>query len=130
MLTDAINIKDAWIINIGVDFGILPRPGFQNKDVLLRCVKKLRCIFDPDNWSINEPIVLPNIATELDKVEGVQTVKSLRIFNLFDLASGYSGNIYDIKGATRDGVVYPSQDPCLFEVKNLDTDIKGRIVGY
>ena len=130
MLTDAINIKDAWIINIGVDFGILPRPGFQNKDVLLRCVKKLRCIFDPDNWSINEPIVLPNIATELDKVEGVQTVKSLRIFNLFDIASGYSGNIYDIKGATRDGVVYPSQDPCLFEVKNLDTDIKGRIVGY
>tara|TARA_R100001015_G_scaffold17132_1_gene9228 strand:+ start:9714 stop:11639 length:1926 start_codon:yes stop_codon:yes gene_type:complete len=130
MLTDAINIKDAHIINIGVDFGVLPRPGYQNKDVLLRCIKKLRCIFDPDNWSINEPIILPKIATELDKVEGVQTVKSLRIFNLFDRESGYSGNIYDIKGATRDGVVYPSMDPCIFEVKNLDTDIKGRIVGY
>ena len=130
MLTDAINIKDAHIINIGVDFGVLPRPGYQNKDVLLRCIKKLRCIFDPDNWSINEPIILPKIATELDKVEGVQTVKSLRIFNLYDKESGYSGNIYDIKGATRDGVVYPSMDPCIFEVKNLDTDIKGRIVGY
>ena len=130
MLTDAINIKDAHIINIGVDFGILPRPGYQNKDVLLRCIKKLRCIFDPDNWSINEPIILPKIATELDRVEGVQTVKSLRIFNLFDKDSGYSGNIYDIKGATRDGVVYPSMDPSIFEVKNLDTDIKGRIVGY
>lgn len=130
MLTDAINIKNAHIINIGVDFGVLPRPGYQNKEVLLRCIKKLRCIFDPDNWSINEPIILPKIATELDKVEGVQTVKSLRIFNLFDKESGYSGNIYDIKGATREGVVYPSQDPCIFEVKNLDTDIKGRIVGY
>jgi len=130
MLTDAINIKDAHIINIGVDFGVLPRPGYQNKEVLLRCISKLRCIFDPDNWSINEPIILPQIATELDKVEGVQTVKSLRIFNLFDKESGYSGNIYDIKGATREGVVYPSQDPCIFEVKNLDTDIKGRIVGY
>ena len=130
MLTDAINIKDAHIINIGVDFGVLPRPGYQNKEVLLRCINKLRCIFDPDNWSINEPIILPQIATELDKVEGVQTVKSLRIFNLFDKESGYSGNIYDIKGATREGVVYPSQDPCIFEVKNLDTDIKGRIVGY
>ena len=130
MLTDAINIKTAHIINIGVDFGVLPRPGYQNKEVLLRCIKKLRCIFDPDNWSINEPIILPQIATELDKVEGVQTVKSLRIFNLFDKESGFSGNIYDIKGATREGVVYPSQDPCIFEVKNLDTDIKGRIVGY
>ena len=130
MLTDAINIKTAHVINIGVDFGVLPRPGYQNKEVLLRCIKKLRCIFDPDNWSINEPIILPQIATELDKVEGVQTVKSLRVFNLFDKESGYSGNIYDIKGATREGVVYPSQDPCIFEVKNLDTDIKGRIVGY
>ena len=130
MLTDAINIKNAHIINVGVDFSILPRPGYQNKDVLLRCIKKLRCIFDPDNWSINEPIILPKIATELDKVEGVQTVKNLRVFNLFDRASGYSGNIYDIKGATREGVIYPSMDPSIFEVKYLDKDIKGRIVGY
>ena len=130
MLTDAINIKNAHIINVGVDFSILPRPGYQNKDVLLRCIKKLRCIFDPDNWSINEPIILPKIATELDKVEGVQTVKNLRVFNLFDRASGYSGNIYDIKGATREGIIYPSMDPSIFEVKYLDKDIKGRIVGY
>ena len=130
MLTDAINIKDAWIINIGVDFSILPRPGFQNQEVLLRCITKLKCIFDIDNWSINEPIILPKIATELDKVEGVQTVKSLRIFNLFDENLGYSGNIYDTKGATRNAVIYPSMDPSIFEVKYLDDDIKGRIVGY
>jgi len=66
----------------------------------------------------------------LDKVEGVQTVKNLRIFNLYDKESGYSGNIYDIKGASRDGVIYPSMDPSIFEVKYLDKDIKGRIVGY
>jgi len=130
MLTDAINIKNAHIINIGIDFNILPRPGYQNKDILLRCIARLKCIFDPDNWSINEPIMLPKIATELDKVEGVQTVKNLRIFNLFDTTSGYSGNVYDIKSATRDGIVYPSIDPSIFEIKNLDTDIKGRIVGY
>ena len=130
MLTDAINIKDAHIINIGVDFSILPRPGFHNQEVLLKCITKLKCIFDIDNWSINEPIILPKIATELDKVEGVQTVKSLRIYNLFDENLGYSGNIYDIKGATRNAVVYPSMDPSIFEVKYLDDDIKGRIVGY
>jgi len=130
MLTDAINIKTAHVINIGVDFSILPRPGYHNKDVLLRCIDKLRCIFNSDNWSINEPIILPKVATELDKVEGVQTVKNLRIFNLYDKESGYSGNIYDIKGATREGVIYPSIDPSIFEVKYLDKDIKGRIVGY
>ena len=49
---------------------------------------------------------------------------------MFDRASGYSGNIYDIKGATREGIIYPSMDPSIFEVKYLDKDIKGRIVGY
>jgi hypothetical protein len=130
MLTDAINIKTAHVINIGVDFAILPRPGHQNKEVLLRCITKLRCIFDIDNWSINEPIILPKVATELDKVEGVQTVKSLRIYNLYDENAGYSGNIYDIKTATKDAVIYPSMDPSIFEVKFPDKDIKGRISGY
>lgn len=130
LLTDAVNIKTANVINIGVDFSVLPRPGYQNKEVLLRCIDRLKCIFDINNWSINEPIILPKIATELDKVEGVQTIKNLRIFNLFDEDSGYSGNIYDIKGATKDAVVYPSMDPSIFEVRFPDNDIKGRVVGY
>jgi len=130
IMTDALNIKDAHIINIGVDFSVMIRPGHQGKEVLLACINKLKCIFDSDNWSINEPIIIPRIATELDKVEGVQTVKNLRIFNTFDSDSGYSGNIYDIRGATRDAIVYPSMDPSIFEVKFPDKDIKGRIVGY
>jgi hypothetical protein len=98
--------------------------------VLLRCINKLKCIFDSDNWSINEPIILSKIATELDKIDGVQTIKSLRIYNTWDADAGYSGNVYDIKGATKSGVVYPSMDPSIFEVKFPNQDIKGRIVGY
>ena len=81
MLTDAINIKTANVINVGVEVAVMPRPGYQNKEVILRVINKLRCIFDPDNWSINEPIILPKIATELDAVEGVQTIKNLTIVN-------------------------------------------------
>jgi len=130
MLTDAINIKTAHIINIGCDVEIMPRPGYQNKEVILRVLDKLKCIFDIDNWSINEPIILPKIAVELDKVEGVQTIKNLRIFNNWDENLGYSGNIYDIKTATKHAVVYPSMDPSIFEVKYPNKDLKARIVGY
>lgn len=130
MLTDAINIKDANVINIGISTSIIPRPGYQSKEVLLRVINKLRCIFDIDNWSIQEPIVLARIATELDMVEGVQSVKNINIYNLFDEAEGYSGNIYDIKGATKNGVIYPAMDPSIFELKNHDVNIKARIVGY
>ena len=38
LVTDAVNIKDAYIINIGVNFSILTKIGFNKNDVLLRCV--------------------------------------------------------------------------------------------
>jgi hypothetical protein len=41
---------------------------------------------------------------------------------------GYSQWAYDIEGATRDNVVYPSIDPMIFEVKYPATDIQGRVV--
>ena len=130
MLTDAINIKTAHIINIGVEVDVMPRPGYQNKEVMLRVIDKLKCIFEIDNWSINEPIILPKIATMLDAVEGVQTIKNLKIINMWDQNLGYGGNIYDIKTATKNGVIYPSMDPSIFEVKYPERDIKARIVGY
>jgi len=41
--------------------------------------------------------------------------------------SGYV-NIYDINSATKNGVIYPSLDPSIFEVKFPNRDIKGRVV--
>jgi hypothetical protein len=49
--------------------------------------------------------------------------------NLYESESGYSGNVYDLDAATKEGVVYPSLDPCIFEIKYPDLDIEGRVVG-
>jgi len=130
MLTDAINIKDGFIINIGIDFSIVPLPGYQGKEVLARCIFKLKEIFDIDKWQFNEPIFTGNVATELDKIEGVQTVIDLQFHCKFDRSSGYSGNFYDIPAATKNKIIYPSQDPAIFEVKYPDKDIRGRVVSY
>jgi hypothetical protein len=41
----------------------------------------------------------------------------------------YSPNVYDIDSASKDGVIYPSLDPSIFELKFPDTDIEGRVLG-
>ena len=64
----------------------------------------------------------------LDKIEGVQTVKTVNISNLVGTNLGYSQWAYDIAGATKNNVVYPSLDPMIFEVKYPSTDIQGRVV--
>ena len=126
MLTDAVNIKDAFIINIGVNFEIIPRPNFSSTFVLNGCLNELKNYFNIDNWQINQPILIREIYTLLDKVEGVQTVENIEIIN--KVGGEYSPYAYDIKGATIKQILYPSLDPSIFEVKNPDIDLFGRVV--
>ena len=130
MINDSIKIKDAYIINIEVLFDIVVLPNFNNSEVITRCVDSLTSFFEIDKWQINEPILLKDISVLLDKVEGVQTVQNVTINNLSGEALGYSQFSYDLRAAEVRGVIYPSIDPMVFEVKNPTQDIKGRVVPF
>lgn len=130
MLTDSINFRNAYVINIGVDFEIIPLPNFNTNDVLLRCIDAMKQTFDIDYWAINQPIVYSDLFSTLLKVQGVQTVTKIAVKNLNDSVAGYSSVYYDIKSATKNGIVYPSLDPAIFEVKYPNNDIKGRIATF
>ncbi len=127
LLTDSITIKNAHIINIGVDFEIMTLPGFNSNDVLIKCINQLKKSFNIDRWQINQPIILADLYTDLASIMGVQSITKIEIFNLHDAQAGYSGNIYDIRQATRNEVIYPSLDPSIFEVKFPNSNIKGRV---
>ena len=43
---------------------------------------------------------------------------------------GYSQYKYDLERATTDGVIYPSLDPSIFELKFPTSDIQGRVTTY
>jgi hypothetical protein len=128
MVNDSVNIKDGFIINIGVNFSIIVLPNFNSNDVLTRCITALKDFFAIDKWAINEPIVLRDIYILLDAIEGVQTVQNVTITNLSGEDLGYSRYSYDIPAATQNNVIYPSLDPSIFEVKYPNTDIQGRVV--
>jgi len=126
MIGDSINIKDAFIINIGVDFNIIVLPNYNNNQVLVKCIEFIKGYFNIDRWQINQPILLNDLYIGLDNIDGVQTVKSVSITN--KTGTNYSEYAYDTSGATLNNVVYPSLDPMIFEVKYPATDIQGRVV--
>ena len=128
MINDSINIKDAYIINIQVNFEIVVNPNFNNNEVITNCITSLQNYFAIDNWQINEPIILKNIFVLLSKVKGVQIVKNIKINNLTGESLGYSNFAYDIESSIIDDVIYPSIDPMIFEVKYPSQDIIGRVV--
>ena len=130
ILTDGINIKPGFPINIGIDFEIVVLPSYNGKQVLVQTIEMMKKYFDIDKWQFNQPIMIGDLVAKMSVVEGVQAVSSIVIKNNSSVASGYSGNAYNIGLATINNVVYPSQDPCIFEVKYPDKDIRGKIVGF
>ena len=126
VLSDSINIRDAFVVNVGINYDIIVRPSFAGRDVLLSCNLALQEYFKIEKRNINQAINLSDLYVLLDKVKGVQTVQNIELTNL--AGGNYSQYGYDLNGATSNEIVYPSFDPCVFEVKFPKLDIKGRVI--
>ena len=130
ILTDAVNIKNAFIINIGIQFEITVLSNYNSNEVLLNCINALKTYFSIDRWQINQPIVKSDVSNILASVSGVQNIVNVVFNNLYDTEFNYSGNVYDLNASTKNGIIYPSLDPSIFELKFPDQDIKGRVVTH
>lgn len=128
LLTDAINIKTPYIVNISVDVEIITAPDSNSNEVILKCLELLKTLFAPEKMGINEPIIINKIRSKLDDVQGVETVATITFDNLIDINSGYSGNVYPVKNAIVGNILYPSVTPSIFEVKYPNRDIRVRVV--
>jgi len=126
MITDAVNIIDGFIVNIGVDFEVICYSNYNKREVVSNCLTELQSYFEIDNWTFNKPINISEIELILANVEGVMSVPSVKIYNLCGGDGNYSPNKYNVDEATKGKIVYPSLDPCVFEVKYPNKDIKGR----
>lgn len=141
ILTDAINIKDAYIINIGVKYNILVKRGLNKYEVLLRATKAVQDYFRTEKWQINQPIVTADVAkaiSDIDGVAGVVPPKTDNPFNLpvvfenkWNTSKGYNEVLYDFTdpSVVKNGVIYPAKDPSIFELKFPNVDIEGKVVG-
>ena len=125
MLTDAINIKNASILNFQLEFDISVKPGFNNEQTLLRCINVLKNLFNIDNQQINQPLIEGDVSSLLFGVEGVQNVNRIEFINKF--GGNYSQFKYNFEAAKRKGIIYPPVDPSIFELKYPNTDIIGRV---
>ena len=130
LLTDDINILDAFVVNIGVNFSITVFKNYNVNDVLARAIGEIQNYFDTSKWTVNQPIIVSDLVYKVGSVDGVQNVKSLEIVNKYKFHDGsnYQDYRYSIDEATVNGIIYPSLDPCIFELKYPQSDIVGSAV--
>ena len=130
MLTDSINIKDAFIINFAIDFTITTFKNYNNQEVLLQCITELKEFFDIDKWQINQPIIISEVENLIGGIKGVQTVEDVKFENKNGEILNYSKYKYGFEKATLNNIIYPSMDPSIFEIKFPNSDIKGKVTTY
>jgi hypothetical protein len=127
MLTDEVFVADAFVINVGVEFNIIVYRSYNMQDVLARTIDKVKEFFNRNRWQINQPIILNDLKLTIGSTDGVQSVTDVRVFNKYRFKDGrdYQEYRYPIEEATIDEIIYPSLDPCIFEVRYPETDIIG-----
>lgn len=129
MISDAIDILDAKIINIKVEFSVVIDPKKNKKLVLQNIIARLKKYFEIKNFEIDQPIVLSDLHNIVYNNNGVVSVTSITIKNLANVVNGrtYSNCQFDVQSATAKGIVF-GPPGSIFEVKYLNQDIEGTSV--
>ena len=94
---------------------------------MFRCSDTIRRYFNVDNWQINQPIILDDLRVQIAAIDGVQSVSNIQIINKYQQQDGsdYAAYSYNLNSNTTNGIIYPSADPCIFELRYPQTDIVG-----
>jgi hypothetical protein len=129
MVSDAIDVMDAAIINLELFFQIVADPSL-NKTILLQSIiRDLISQFDVKNMNIGQPIVISDVISTIFARQGVVAVDAVRFNNLYGTVKNvdYSPVAFDVSLNTRNQIIYPP-DGGIFEIKYPDINIVGRAV--
>jgi hypothetical protein len=125
MINDSIDILDATVINLGIDFLVQADPDVDKIEVLNNCLLKLRLEYS-SKFDIAEPFNISRIYNILNSVKGVTDTINVSVSRKFGgLYSSFSYNVE--KNTTNDGRFINIPKDHIFEIKFPSSDITGRI---
>ena len=129
IVSDAMDILDAIIVNVGVEYTVTIEKGYQQNIVLSSINAKLREYFKLDNQQINKPIIIGEVENIILNVAGVMGLINIQILNRSGIQSGnlYSSYSHNIKQNLDRGLLFPPLGG-IFELKYPNEDIKGSVI--
>jgi hypothetical protein len=126
MINDTVDIFDAKIVNLGINFSVLAEEDANKYDVLQLCVDKLTTDLTQRKFDIGENFNIIEIYKSLKELEEVVDVLDVEIVSKF--GSPYTDLFLSIDEAlTSDGRVVVCPDNAVFEIKFPESDIKGTV---
>ena len=123
MINDTIDILNARILNLSIEFSVLGDVDENRYDILTRCRRNLARALSrvPD---IGDPFYITDIRDILKSTKGVTDV--IDVYVQQESGAGYADLNFDVDANTSaDGRYISLEEDIIWEVKNLSADIKG-----
>ncbi|MBR52367.1 hypothetical protein CMK19_01190 [Candidatus Poribacteria bacterium] len=126
LISDAMDILDAQVINFSVKFGILTAPDVNKTAVVDTVIKKLAEVLSIDNFQIDQPIVLDDLVNIIINTQGVLSLMNLDVQPVVGTVQGrsYGSATFNFKNATKNRMIV-GPPGSIFEMKYLEHDIIG-----
>lgn len=129
MISDAIDVLDAQVINIQVEFVLVVDPDYNRALVLNNVLARLRQYFNIKYFEIDQPVVIDDIRNIIYNNTGILSLQSLNVRNISGIVGTrtYSDVQFDVTGNINRGLVI-GPPGSIFEVRFKDNDLIGSSV--
>lgn len=126
LISDALDILDAQIINFTVSFGILTAPNKSKPKIVQSVISRISQILEVRNFQIDQPIVLDDIVNIIINTRGVISLMSLEVKPIVGSTDGrnYSAASFSFDNSTKDRMII-GPPGSIFELRYPEFDIIG-----
>ena len=132
MISDAIDILDAIIVNLKFEFNVVIDPSLNKNTLLQEVINRLVTFFNIKNFHIDQPIIISEVVNTIYSVKGILSVDydpSKMFKNLNGIINNrtYSNYSFDVETNITKGVIIPPPGG-IFEVRYPEVDIVGKAI--
>ena len=127
MLGDTIDILDARIINLQIDFSVVSYANVNKFDVITTCIRTLSDFYTDNYYDIGEPFKITDVYKLLNNIPAVVDTKLVTVTQKFGF--DYSG--FDVAYEnliSNDGRYLIPPEDAIFEIKFPAADINGEVI--
>ena len=126
LISDAVDIVDGRVINVGIKYGIMV-DAMTNKNLAVQKINRsLSEYMKIENFQIDQPIMTADLISIILGSQGVISLVDFQVTNIVGNVNGrvYSDQTFSIKANTDRGIIIPP-DGSIFEVRFQNDDIQG-----
>jgi len=129
MISDAIDILDAQVIDLQLRFTVVIDPSLNRTTVLSTVLTKLQKQFEVSKMYIDQSIIISDVVNTIYSTQGIVAVDSVNFNNVSGIVDNrvYSDISFDVKGNTKRQMIFPPVGG-IFEIRYPVDDIIVKVV--